>query len=69
LLHLILNDEAFVKGDYNTRFFEERKISQNLENYVMRRARFPEPEEPVEARVPQAKVEVDAWKLASRIGE
>ncbi|MEM1567329.1 MAG: acetyl-CoA carboxylase biotin carboxylase subunit [Thermofilaceae archaeon] len=68
LLHLILNDEAFVKGDYNTRFFEERKILQRLENHIVREVHFPEPKEHAEDRKPHARVEVDIWKLASRIG-
>lgn len=65
LLHLILNDEEFVKGDYNTRFFEERKILQRLGSYVVRERHFPEGYR--EDRKPQARTEIDMWKLASRI--
>lgn len=65
LLHLVLNDEAFVKGDYNTRILEERKILQRLENYAVKELSFPEVKK--EVRAPQASTGIDAWRLASRI--
>lgn len=65
LLHLVLNDEAFVKGDYNTRILEERNILRRLESYSMKSVSLPAGREAV--RVPYVSAEGDLWKLASRL--
>lgn len=65
LLRLVLNDEAFVRGSYNTRILEERGLLQRLEGYPMKQLALPE--ERKEARVQRAPAGADLWKLASRI--
>ena len=65
LLHLVLNDEAFAKGDYNTRILEERGILRRLENYSMRSVTFPA--ERVVVPAGRSSTEGDLWRLASRL--
>jgi len=65
LLHLVLNDEAFVGGDYNTRILEERGILARLKGYSVRSPSFPAEEREAVAHRPQPLQ--DLWRVAARV--
>jgi acetyl-CoA carboxylase biotin carboxylase subunit len=62
LLHLVLNSEPFVSGDYNTRILEDWGLLDKLGEYTYRRAAVGRP---VKEASPAPKA-VEAWKLAAR---
>jgi len=63
-LHLVLSDEAFVKGDYSTRIVEERRLVERVRSYSYSSLKLPK------RRVEERRVVrvLDAWKAASRMG-
>lgn len=66
LLHAVLNNRAFVSGNYSTRILEEEKILENLQRHSMQRLRLPKKEK-AEKVVSVRRAEGEIWRLASRI--
>jgi len=62
LLHLVLNDARFIKGEYNTRFLEDSGVLEKLRGYSMRRVRTP-----TARQVEPPPAAPSLWRLASRL--
>jgi len=65
-LQVVFQDEAFIKGDYTTRFVEERRILDRLKDFSPSHAELP-PRRRAEERARPPAPRVDSWKLISRI--
>jgi len=66
LHRVILEDDAFIKGDYNTRFLEIRGILERLPGAAREGLKLP-PRKAAAARRVEAKPGVNAWSLSARL--
>ncbi|MEM2794840.1 MAG: acetyl-CoA carboxylase biotin carboxylase subunit, partial [Thermofilaceae archaeon] len=64
-MHLLLNDPAFMRGDYDTRIVEERGIIEKLKEYSYTQLRLATLN--LRREVMTVSAQIDAWKLASRL--